>query len=153
MPIRKSDKIQKCAISAFVDESNPTCVWEFSSSLSSAPDESNMAGRIRRRFGVFPIWHGVLQVPFLCFGEEPVQEPTSSSSSVKILSLCESRGELIFFLGLVILTTATTFLEREKFRAKGDARLKGMRGNPNKSQEPPCRNPVLWYMCLKAQEL
>lgn len=62
-----------------------------------------------------------------------------------------------FFLGLVILTTATTFLEREKFRAKGGARLKGMRGNPNKSQEPPCRNPVLWYMCLKlsmkAQEL
>lgn len=80
----------------YEDKNNPTCVWEFSASLSSAPDESNMVGRIRRRFGVFPIWHGVLQVPFLCFGEEPVQEPTSPSSSLKILSLCESRGELIF---------------------------------------------------------
>lgn len=60
-----------------------------------------------------------------------------------------NREESSFFLGLV---TATTFLERDKFRAKGDARQKGMRGNPNQSQEPPAE-PRDWYMCLEAQEL
>lgn len=123
----------------YEDKNNPTCVWEFSASLSSAPDESNMVGRIRRRFGVFPIWHGVLQVPFLCFGEEPVQEPTSPSSSLKILSLCESRGELIF--------SRFTWQRQLFLRGKNSA-LKGMRGKRGCAGIPishrnPLQNPVI----------